>query len=343
MTEDRGSAAAPGLLRWAAAVGLIISVGLLPVAALSIGEPMVFPGRLPGLLTGHSGEGLEALAVRELRLPRLLLALLVGGSFGLSGAVLQVVLRNPLASPDLLGVSAGASLAMAVVLLLGAPVLFALHPVLALGGGLGGGLLVLVASRGGRSPVESALTGVAVSALLNGIVLALIGLAASSGTVQVFFLFTVGNLANRHWDHVELVWPWTAAGVLAALLLARSANLLQLHDDLASSLGVRTRALRASFVVLAALLVGAPVAVAGPVAWVGLLTPHVATLLVQRPDARLVFPVAVIVGAALLLASDVLARVVLYPREVPVGVCTTVLAVPLILLLIHRSGLRLGP
>ena len=320
---------------------ILAAIAALAAVHLSLVEPRVAPGQLPGILLGESGDRIQRLVVRELGLPRLILALLAGGALGLSGAILQVVLRNPLASPELLGVSAGASLAMAVILLLNAPVLFALHPVVALAGGLGGGLIVLAASRRARTPVEAALIGVAVAALLHGVILAIIGLAASSGAVRVFFLFTVGNLSGRTWDHVRLAWPWVVAGIPIAFLLARGANVLQLHEDVSSSLGMQARRMRAVFVALSALLVGSIVAVAGPIAWVGLLTPHIARLIVVRPDARVLFPVATLIGALLLLASDVLGKVLLYPYEVPVGLCTTLLAAPMILLLLRRTNLGL--
>ena len=320
---------------------ILAAIAALAVVHLSLVEPRVAPGQLPGILLGESGDRIERLVVRELGLPRLILALLAGGALGLAGAILQMVLRNPLASPELLGVSAGASLAMAVILLLNAPVLFALHPVVALAGGLGGGLIVLAASRRARTPVEAALIGVAVAALLHGVILAIISLAASSGALRVFFLFTVGNLSGRTWDHVRLAWPWVLLGIPVAFLLARGANVLQLHEDVASSLGMQARRMRAVFVALSALLVGSIVAVAGPIAWVGLLTPHIARLIVVRPDARVLFPVATVIGALLLLASDVLGKVLLYPYEVPVGLCTTLLAAPMILLLLRRSNLGL--
>ena len=336
MSAAPGAGAVPGWARLIAAGVILVALAALAVAHLSVGEPIVAPAELPGILMGDSGDRIEQLVVRELRVPRLLLALLAGAGFGLSGAILQVVLRNPLASPELLGVSAGASLAMAAILLLNAPVLFALHPLVALAGGLGGGLIVLATSRGARTPLEAALIGVAVAALLNGAILAIISLAASSGAVRIFFLFTVGNLANRTWDHVELVWPWVIAGIPAAFLLARGANVLQLHEDVASSLGMPARRMRLVFVALAAVLI------AGPIAWVGLLTPHVARLIVPRPDARLLFPVATVVGAFLVLASDVLSKVLLYPREIPVGLCATLLAAPMILLLLRRTNLGLN-
>jgi len=331
----------PGWSRVIVACVILAGIAGLAIGHLSVGKPLVPPGQLFRILVGDSGDGIDRLVVRELRLPRLILALLAGAALGLSGAILQVVLRNPLASPDLLGVSAGASLAMAIVLLLNVPVLFVLHPFVALAGGLGGGLLVLLASRGAKTPLEAALIGVAVSALLQGAILAVISLAASSGAVQVYFLFTVGNLSNRTWEHVELVWPWVIAGIPAALLLARGANVLQLHEDVASSLGMRAMRMRLAFVSLAALLVAGTVAVAGPIPWVGLLTPHIARLVVKRPDARLIFPAASVIGALLLLASDVLAKLIVYPREIPVGLCTTLLAAPLIILLLRRSNLGL--
>ena len=343
MSTHPGAAATPGRPWSRVIIAAVILVALVTLAVihLSTVEPRVAPGQLPGILWGESGERIERLVVRELGLPRLILAVLSGAALGLSGAILQVVLRNPLASPGLLGVSAGASLAMAIILLLNAPVVFALHPVVALAGGLGGGLIVMVASRGARTPVQAALTGVAVAALLNGIILGVIGLAASSGAVRVFFLFTVGNLSGRTWDHVQLVWPWVLAGIPAAFILARGANVLQLDEDVTSSLGMQAKRMRMVFITLAALLVGSIVAVAGPIAWVGLLTPHIARLIVPRPDARVLFPMSTVIGALLLLASDVLAKVVIYPGEIPVGLCTTLLAAPLILLLLRRSNLGL--
>lgn len=342
MRATPGAFVAPAWFRVIAAGAILVALAVLAVVHLSVGEPGIVPGELPGILMGEAGDRIDRLVVRELRVPRLILALLAGGALGLAGAILQFILRNPLASPELLGVSAGASLAMAIVLILNAPILFALHPIVALAGGLGGGLIVLTASRGARSPLEAALIGVAVAALLQGIILAVISLAASSGAVRVYFLFTVGNLSNRTWDHVQLVWPWVVVGIPAAFLLARGANVLQLHEDVASSLGMQARRMRLVFIALAALLVGSVVAVAGPVAWVGLLTPHIARLIVARPDARLVFPVATAVGALLVLASDVLSKVMLYPREIPVGLCTTLLAAPVILFLIRRSNLGLN-
>ncbi len=202
--------------------------------------------------------------------------------------------------------------------------------------------MVLIATRGARNPIEAALTGVAVATLLNGLILGIVSLAASSGAVQLFFLFTVGNLANRTWAHVEMVWPCMAVGVPAALVLARSANVLQLHDDVSAGLGMRNRQMRAVFVGIAALLVAGVTAVAGPIAWVGLLTPHLAGLLVARPDARLLFPAAMVLGALLLLAADVMSKLLLYPREVPVGVCTTLIAAPLILVLLRRPQPGMG-
>jgi len=159
--------------------------------------------------------------------------------------------------------------------------------------------------------------------------------------VRVFFLFTVGNLSGRTWDHVQLVWPWVLVGAPAAFILARGANFLQLDEDVTSSLGMQPKRMRLFFITLAAFFVGSIVAVAGPIAWVGLLTPHIARLIVPRPDARVLFPVSTVIGALLLLASDVLAKVVIYPGEIPVGLCTTLLAAPLILLLLRRSNLGL--
>lgn len=330
------------------APGRIVSLGLLLLAVsmlcalllLTLGIPKVAAGDLPGILFGQDGSTTERVIVRELRAPRLVLAILAGAALGLAGGMLQITLRNPLAAPELLGVSSGASLVMACVVMLHLPVTFALYPPLALAGGLAGGALVLALARDSANPIETVLTGVAVATVLNGLIIGVISLAARTGDVQMFYLFTVGSLSNRTWSHVQMAAPWILIAIPAALLLTRSINTLQLGEDLAASLGVNAGRTRVLSLLVAAMLVASVVAVSGPIAWVGLVAPHIARLLVGTPSARVVLPAAALTGVAVLLTADVLSKLLLYPREIPVGICTTFIAAPVMLFLLNRR--RLG-
>lgn len=201
-----------------------------------------------------------------------------------------------------------------------------------MGGALSGGLLVLLLARGSRSPVQAALIGAAVAALLGALVVGIISLAARTGDVQLFFLFTVGDLGGRTWSHLILITPWLLAAAPAAFLLTRPVALLGLGDDLAAGRGVPVAATRAASLITAAALVAPVVAVAGPIAWVGLLAPYAARLLIGPGSLARVLLLAAVLGALLLLAADVLARVLLAPGELPVGLMTTLLIAPPLLL-----------
>ncbi|MEU6061879.1 iron ABC transporter permease [Streptomyces sp. NPDC047097] len=300
---------------------------LLPaaaLAALTLGTPFVPPGRLPAAL---GGDDLAGVVVTELRLPRLVLALVAGACLGAAGLVLQEALRNPLAVPELLGVSSGAALGVAAPLVLALSLPAAVEPLLALAGAVLGGALTLLASGLGRSPSAVLLTGAAVTAALQSALLVLMVLADQLD-LQLVYRYLLGSLSARTWDDVTGLTPWLVVCLPALLLCAPVLSVLRLGDDDARALGVRVRRARLAALALAALLIAPVVAVCGPVAWVGFLAPHLARRL--RPGATAVgwLPWSAALGAATVLLADLPARLALAPVETPVGAWTALLGVP---------------
>jgi len=281
-----------------------------------------------------SREGLAGVLVWELRLPRFVAGVLVGASLAVAGQVMQAVTRNPLASPGITGVVAGASVAVVAVQAL-TEVDAAWLPYLGmLGGALAAAVTFLLAWQGGFSPLRLALAGVAVTALATALATAF--LLFSGSQAQELFFWLAGGLPGRNWSHVELILPWAVTGLAAALLFARYLNLLQLEDEVARALGGQVLVWRVGFVVLAVALTAASVAVAGPVGFVGLVVPHIVRLLMGS-DQRLLLPLSAVLGGLLVSVSDLLARTLAAPAELPLGIFTALMGGPLFILLITRS------
>jgi len=315
---------------------LLGALALLGVLGLTVGTPRLSLPELWQIVAQGGGERVARITVLQLRLPRACLGALSGVLLALSGTLLQGALRNPLAGPELLGVSAGASAVMAAIIVGGLAVPFALHPWLALAGGLAGGGVVLLASLRTRDTVRLILVGAATTALLDALVIAIISLG-SQNSVALLFLFLLGSLANRTWQQVQLVLPWALVCAPLALLCARPLNLLQLGDELAEGLGLRVLPTRLAMTVVAAAMVAAVVAVCGPIGWIALLAPHLVRQLLGTSDARAVLPLAALAGAALLLAADLAGRALFAPVELPVGIWTTLVGGPLLLVLLRRQ------
>ncbi|MGD9485725.1 iron ABC transporter permease [Streptomyces sp. TRM70308] len=303
--------------------------GLLTAAALAtlcLGTPVVPPTELPGVLL-DGGDGLAGVVVGELRLPRLVLALLAGACLGAAGLVLQEALRNDLAVPEMLGVSSGAALGVAAPLVLALTLPTAVAPLLALAGAAAGGVLTLLAAGFGRSPSAVLLTGAAVSAALQAALLVLMVLADQLD-LQVIYRYLLGSLAARTWSDVTGLGPWLVVALPALVLCAPVLSVLRLGDDDAEALGVRTRRARLAALAVAVVLIAPVVAVCGPVAWVGFLAPHLARRLLPGADAVGRLPWAAGWGACVVAVADVPARLALGPVETPVGAWTALLGVP---------------
>ncbi|MGW4626960.1 FecCD family ABC transporter permease [Streptomyces rubiginosohelvolus] len=303
------------------------------VCALSLGTPYVPPVRLPATL---GSDGLAGLVVTELRLPRLVLALIAGACLGAAGLVLQEALRNPLAVPEMLGVSSGAALGVAAPLVLSLAVPLGLQPFLALAGAALGGLLTLVAAGFGRSPSAVLLTGAAVAAALQAALLVLM-VMADQLDLQLIYRYLLGSLSARTWDDVTGLLPWLAVAVPALVLCVPVLGVLRLGDDDARALGVRVERARVAALGIAVVLIAPVVAVCGPVAWVGFLAPHLARRL--RPDGGAAGWLirSAVCGAIVVLCADQPARLALAPVETPVGAWTALVGVPVGVLLLKRG------
>jgi len=322
-----------GALAWGLALAALLLAMLL---ALGMGRFPIAPAQLPAILLGRE-QGPAALVFWNIRAPRIGAALLVGASLAAAGAAFQAMFRNPLASPDLLGVSAGASLGAVLGIFLGLPV--AAVQGLAFAGGLGAVALVgavAAALRGRGDPVLGlVLAGVALGALMGAGISLMKILADPYNQLPAITFWLLGTLSAVTRGDVLAAAPPALLGLAVLLLLRWRLNLLTLDEDEARALGVRTTTLRAVAVAAATLCTAAVTALAGAVGWVGLVVPHIARLL-GGPGLRRMLPLSALLGGAFLLLVDTLART-LGRTELPLGVLTAVLGTPLFLWLLARG------
>ncbi|MER7710302.1 iron ABC transporter permease [Streptomyces werraensis] len=317
---------------------MVVLLAVSSVGALSLGTPYVPPYRLvAAVLEGETT--LAGIVVSELRVPRLLLALVAGACLGAAGLVLQEALRNPLAVPEMLGVSSGAALGVAAPLVLAFSLPAAVQPLLAIGGAaLGGGLTLLVAGIG-RSPSAVLLTGAAVAAALQAALLVLM-VMADQLDLQLIYRYLLGSLSARTWDDVTGMWPWLLVAVPALVLCAPVLSVLRLGDEDAQALGVRAQRARLAALAIAVVLIAPVTAVCGPVAWVGFLAPHLSRWFNPAAGAVRWLPWSAAWGAVVVAVADVPARLALAPVETPAGAWTALLGVPAGVALMRSSGRR---
>ncbi len=318
------------LLAGAAVAAVLVSVrfGAVP---LETGEAV-------GALLGRSDEPARTI-VLELRLPRAVLALLVGGGLALAGAVFQALLRNPLAEPYILGISGGAGVAAVLVLALGLATAGSwILPTAAFGGAL---LAIVVvfrvasAAAGNLDVRVLLLAGVVVGAFFSACI-ALILSVSEAETVRSAVLWMMGSLAGADWRAVTVTATYTLPAAFVLLGMARALNLLAIGEETATYLGTEVERVKKAAYGVASLLTAAGVAVAGIIGFVGLIVPHGVRLLVGS-DHRSLLPLSFLAGAAFLALADVVARTMLAPTEIPIGVITAFVGVPLFLVLLRRS------
>lgn len=337
-----------------AVAGLTLACLLLTIVAIGQGAIAIAPGRVAEILmarlTGDTSllEGRDVLVVLNIRLPRVLLGLLVGAGLAVSGALMQGLFRNPLADPGLVGVSSGAGLAAAATIVLGDRFLagtmmklpFAALPFGAFCGGLITTLaLYLISTRGGRTSVATMLlAGVALGAMA-GALTGLLSFISDDRQLRDLTFWSLGSLGGASWTKLSVVAPIILPLLLLMPLLARGLNGLMLGEAEAYHLGIPVQRIKALAILLVALAVGASVASAGMVGFVGIVVPHLIRLSVG-PDHRLLLPLSALGGAMLLVGADIVARLIVVPAELPIGIVTATIGAPFFLwLLLRRTSL----
>lgn len=286
-------------------------------------------------LSGRAGGMNEALVV-DLRLPRVLLAALVGACLASAGALYQALFRNPLADPYILGVSSGAGLGATIAFVLAPAVAVIAVPAAAfVGATLTMMLVVGVAMRRGRlEPLSLLLAGVAISYTLSAVTSFVMVL--SRQTMQQVVFWMMGGLSGATWGYVAVVAGMLTVGIAIPLAFTRELNIMLLGDERAGQLGVSVERVKLLVLASASLLVAGAVSVSGLIGFVGLMTPHI-TRLILGPDHRLLLPASALTGSVVMVLADLLARMVLSPVELPVGIVTAVLGGPFFVWLLMRS------
>ena len=325
--QNNGKKAAITLaaLAFLALIGLIVSI-----AKGSVDIPL---NEILEILTGQNA-GIHGQILSNVRLPRTIVAALVGINLSLSGALLQAVMKNPLADPHIIGISSGAGLAGIAVMLAVPEAQWAITPVAFVGAMSAALLIYVLAWKNGIRPIRIILAGVAVSAFLGAGISSLMIL--NSDKVHGALMWMVGGLSARSWNHVGIILPYAIVGTIIAIFAARHINILLLGDDVAKGLGLPVEKVRLLLTALAALLAASAVSVVGLLGFVGLIVPHAARLMIGT-DYRLLLPGTALLGIAVVTLSDTFARTVLSPAELPVGIVMAAMGAPFFLFLLRKE------
>ena len=322
--------------------GLVVAFVVLFVVALAsvfLGTRDISAGQIVDTFFRYDDQNTDHLVVWTLRVPRTLAGILVGVSLGLAGAVMQGVARNPLADPGLLGVNAGAALAVVCAIsILGVGTAMGYVWFAFVGAAIVSVLVYVIGSLGreGATPVKLALAGAAMTAALQSITTAI--LLTDVATFDKYRFWTVGALSGRKLELIAQVAPFVAVGVVLALSTGRLLNALSLGDDVARGLGQRVGLARALSAAAVVILCGSATAMAGPIGFLGLTIPHVARL-ITGPDYRWILPYSMVLAPILLLVSDIVGRLVAKPGELQVGIVMAVLGAPFFIALVRRRKL----
>mgnify|MGYP005877375131 CR=1 FL=1 len=304
------------------------------VASLTLGSVDISFSTIVHTLLGNV-QTTDEMVIWNIRFPRNIVGALVGANLAVSGAILQAVMKNPLADPGIVGVSSGAGLAGVIMLIFMPEASTLLTPVAFVGAMLSAAAVYALAWKNGIRPTRIILAGVAVSAFLGSGISAL--LVFYSDKVQGALLWMVGGLSARSWPQVETLFPYTILGLVLALAGCKALTILSLGDETARGLGVPVERVRFSMTAVAALLAAGAVSVAGLIGFVGLVVPHIVRLIIGT-DYKYVIPGSAILGAGVLVFCDTLGRVAFSPIEIPAGIIMAFLGAPFFLYLLRRSS-----
>jgi iron complex transport system permease protein len=311
------------------------------VLNMSVGEYQISPLDVLRTLFGiETGDAQHHFVVINLRLPRMLLAWLVGAALSIAGNIVQGITRNPLASPDLTGVTAGAGLAAAVLIVMFPMAPTGLLPFAALAGGVAVALMLyFLAWRHGDSPMRMILVGIGLEAALASIT-SFVLTFGKIDLVQQAMLWLSGTVYAATWGEVRSMLPWLGIGIPLAIISARHLNALNLGEEVASGLGTRVTFQRAALLLIAVGLAAVTVTVAGTIGFVGLIGPHLARRLVgpMHEGSQLL---AALLGGMVLVVSDLVGRTIIAPAEIPVGIIAAIIGAPFFIYLIWQNRERL--
>ncbi|MBM7565122.1 FecCD family ABC transporter permease [Paenibacillus sacheonensis] len=321
-------------------LGILILLAAGSASLLLGGSHTFTPSQVYGAYTRFDGSNTD-LIIRNVHVPRMAIAAVVGASLAVAGALMQAMTRNPLASPSVMGINSGAALAVVIALAIAGSNAFSSSELILIAFGGAAVTAAAVFSLGaagrnqGETPIRVTLAGSAVaafaSAWTSGILL------KQNKMLDDILLWIVGSVSGRELHHLTAVLPYTAVGLIGALLMTKSVNVLSMGDETARGLGLKIGLVRTVLAALVVLLAGSSVAIAGPIAFVGVIIPHVSRFLVGH-DYRWIVPYSIVLGATLLLAADTVSRFILRPEELPVGVATALIGVPFFIYVARRKS-----
>jgi len=319
--------------------GSIIALSLCAFASLAWGSKNINFSQVIKSLLDSNDMSFSALVVRE-RLSRTVFSIIAGASLGVSGALMQSITRNPIADPGILGVNTGASLFVVIgIAFFGIDtanqfIWFALT-----GSALTAVFVYMIASagNGGMTPIKLALSGSAASAVLTSLVSVI--MLPRSNAMDAFRFWQVGSVSGATWESVLLILPFIAAGLAISMLSAPALNALALGDEAATGLGVKVGITRLACAAAGVMLTGAITAIAGPIGFIGLMVPHSIRLIIGS-DYKSIIPLSALLGASLLVISDVIGRVIGSPGEIQVGIITAFLGAPILIIIARKAKVR---
>ncbi|MCM3078516.1 FecCD family ABC transporter permease [Brevibacillus invocatus] len=319
---------------WITLIALILTVAVA-ILSLGMGEMKIPPLDVVKVLLGIGSEQ-HVLIVEQFRMPRIIIAILVGAALASAGAIMQGVIRNPLASPDILGVSGGASVgAVGFLLLFETASIHWLPPIAFLGAMLTTLLLYALAWRQGVTPLRLVMIGVGIKIAAGAIVTLLI-MFSPFLLQNKALLWLTGSIYGVSWSDVQMILPWTMLLIATAAILARRVNIQQLGDEIATGVGSRLQLDRFMLLMICAALVGTAVSVGGDISFVALLAPHIAKQLIG-PSFGGALPLSALIGSLIVLIADLIARMAFSPLDVPVGVFTSAVGAPFFIYLLYKN------
>ncbi|RIX60078.1 iron ABC transporter permease [Paenibacillus nanensis] len=315
---------------------LIILTALLFLTGLSVGSTMLNPLEVVKHLLG-AGNGEHTFVIDTLRLPRMLLAMLAGAALGAAGLIMQGVVRNPLGSPDVVGVTGGASFAAVFfITFLSGSVSIKWLPFAAIAGAaVVSALIYALAWKKGVTPVRLVLVGIGLAACMGALTTMMIVMGDNYSTSSAY-LWMTGSVYGAKWSDVFSLLPWIVALIPLSVLFAKASGVLELGDEAASGLGVRVQLHRLVMLAISVGLAGSAVAFAGGIGFVGLIAPHMARKLVGRSFVYLI-PVSALIGSMIVVIADIVARTAFLPMDIPAGVFVSGIGAPFFIYLLYRN------